>query len=124
MNVFDSLIPAMLGTMDGTMRYDAAWQRGEDDVVTARVFYRDEKGQAKLGDTKYGVDNWTVDYTDTDWPGLKSLVNRQTKQPISVTVRGVVLNFFAITADSVSDGAMVRLTLRMKAADASTGSGD
>ena len=99
------------------MRYDAVWLRGEDDTVAARVFYRDEKGETKLGEVKFGVDHWFVEYLDSDLPGLKTVVNRNGKPQVNVTVRGAVLCFNAITADALSDGAMVRLALRSRVSD-------
>jgi hypothetical protein len=113
-SIFDIGVKALLGTLDGVLCYDAEWQRGADDVLPARVFYRDETGTQRLEDLKFNTDLWKAEYRNTDFPGLKAIVNRNGKPVIRIRVADDWLTFNAIKADAVTDGTLVRLTLRLQ----------
>ena len=112
-NIFDNIALLAANATLNVFGYDAVWTPvAGTGPVSGRVFYNDRKGSAKLGEVKYGVDEWRVEFKDSDFPGLKNSVNKNVKEPISVTVRGVVLNFRGTIANSLTDGMMSEVILK------------
>ncbi len=114
MNIFDAAMAAVVDTTSSVFGYTATWVKDDDHTYAAPVKYIDKAGQAKLGEVKFGVDNWMIEIKDSDFPGLKDLINLQTKVPMSINVRGTIINFFGIVADPVSDGFCTSIKLRLK----------
>ncbi len=110
MGFFDAIANVLVESTNTVYGYTATW--GE---YTAEVKYKDLEGEAKLGDVKYGLDKWLIEYRDTDFPGLKTAINKHKKEPITVTVRGVELEFFGVVATALSDGLCVEVKMRLKA---------
>ena len=109
MGIFDNAIAAVAKTTGKLFGYPATW--GE---YSATVFYKDMPGQQKLGDIKFGVDKWLMEYVDTDFPGLKDLINKNNKPIVSITVRGVATQFYCKTADALSDGLYTQVKMQLK----------
>jgi hypothetical protein len=113
MAVFDTYAKRAVGVTDAIMGCQVSWVK-DGVTYTGTGKYKDETGSAKLGDVKYGVDNWHIEITDSDFPGLKNMINKNGKPDITVRVRGIDTVFSGITADAVSDGLLTKIKLRVK----------
>lgn len=109
MGIFDRCAVAAVKATDVVMGYTATW-----GVYTATVKYKDMAGEQKLGDVKYGIDHWEIEFTDSDFPGLKTSINNQVKELITVNVRGVNMQFFGTTANAKSDGLCTVVRMKQK----------
>src|ERR1700743_111316 len=98
MNLFDAVAAAIVRTTDTVFGYDATWTPISGAPINGRVKYKDMTGEAKLGEHKYGVDNWKIEFTDSDFPGLKDFISSNGKAAITVNVRGTNIAFIGITA--------------------------
>ena len=119
MSIFDSIAKVAVNTTDAVFAYTAEW-----NGLTAKVKYRELEGDAKLGDVKFNQDKHQIEFKDVDFPGLKASINRNKKEPITVTVRGNVMEFVGVTANSTSDGMLTQVKMRIKASNTNTYSPD
>jgi len=108
MGFFDTYVAGCVAATETVFGNSATW--GE---YTANVYYRDMRGEAKLGDNKYALDHILIQFVDTDFPGLRALVQANKKPLIAVTVRGTPVNYYGVVANGVSDGYLTEVRLRM-----------
>lgn len=109
MSIFDSIAKVAVNTTDALFAYTAVW-----NGFTAKVKYRELEGDANLGDVKFNLDKWQIEFKDVDFPGLKAAINRNKKEPITVTVRGTAIEYLGVTANAVSDGMLTQVKMRIK----------
>jgi hypothetical protein len=114
MAFFDQVAKVAVGITDNVFAYSATWTPANADPITAQVKYKDMSGEAKLADNKYGVDKWTIEYTDSDFPGLKDFINANGKANITVNVRGTNIAYVGIIANALSDGMCTEVRMRLK----------
>lgn len=114
MSLFDTIAAIVVRTTDAVFGYSTTWTPANGAPITAIAKYKDMPGNAKLGEQKYGVDKWTIRITDSDFPGLKTLINANGKAAITVNVRGTDMAFIGITANALSDGLCTEITVRLK----------
>lgn len=114
MSAFDSLADLAVDVTSSIMGNTATWVKDGSHTYTALVKYRDEKGESKLGDKNIPIDQWSIEIKNSDFPGLKGLVDLNKKPTITVTVRGEDLVFNATTVTALSDGLCSRIGLRLK----------
>jgi|GEM_PF-2889971 len=114
MALFDAIVSAAVKATDTVFAYTATWTPPAGDAITALVKYKDMSGEAKLGDNKYNLDKWTIEYTDSDFPGMKDLINANGKPLITVNVRGTNIDYIGIIANALSDGFCTEVRMRLK----------
>lgn len=113
-NLFDTIANIAVRTTDTVFGYSITWTPATGSPITGVGKYHDMPGQAKLGEQKTGMDNWKIEVTDSDFPGLKTFINGNGKANITVCVRGQVMAFTGIEARPLSDGMCTEITLRLK----------
>jgi len=109
MSIFDSMAHVAVNITNDAFGFSATW--GE---YTAAVKYKDLEGAETVGDKKIGLEKWLIEIKDSDFPGLKTAINQNKKEPISVTVRGDVIEFVGVTAVAISDGMCTEIRLKKK----------
>ena len=114
MNAFDGLSEVLFNTVDGVMGYDATWIKADSSTVTGRMLYRENAGEVNMQGNKIPMDVWKVQYRIDDFPGLKDLVKQSKKEKINVIIRGSIIEYLAVEATPVEDGAEIELKLKLK----------
>src|SRR4051812_13281563 len=114
MSAFDGIANMTVNVTSNVFGDLATWVKDGSHTYSALVKYKDELGDAKMGDVKYGLNNWSIEIKDSDFPGLKDLVNKLKKVPITVNVRGVDTEFTCLEAHSLSDGFCTKIKMQLK----------
>ena len=114
MSVFDRYAGVAVKVTSKMFGDLATWVKDGSHTYSALVKYKDERGEAKIGDVKYGLNSWSIEIVDTDFPGLKDLVNQLKKPTVTVKVRGVDTDFTCMEAEGLSDGRCVKIKMQLK----------
>jgi len=114
MSVFDSLAKVAVGVTSSLFGDVCTWVKDGSNTYTAKVKYKDEKGDAKMGDVKYNLNHWSIVIVDSDFPGLKGLVDQLKKPMVTVNVRGVNTDFICMEVYPLSDGRCVKIKMQLK----------
>lgn len=114
MSVFDGLAKVAVGVTSSLFGDTVTWVKDGSNTYTALGKYKDEKGDATMGDVKYNLNRWSIEVVDSDFPGLKGLVDQLKKPVVSVTVRGVVTEFICMEVYPLSDGRCVKIKMQLK----------
>jgi len=118
MSFFDVFAKAAVAITDTVYSDVVSWVNGETTYTAAAKFkdtwIQEKKGDGKLGDVKYGVDNWSIEFLDSSLPGLKALIQGGNKPTLTVSVRGTPTQYAGIVANALSDGLCTEVRLRLK----------
>lgn len=110
-NLFDGLQDTMFNTVTKTFGYQATWQPSSGDLQLADVLYKDATQTAKLLDQEYDPRNCMIEYKESDFVGLKSLVDASHEIKIKVNE----LDYGVMKITSKYDGkTMIALLVRLQ----------
>lgn len=115
MSVFDGIAKVAVDVTSKLFGDRITWVKDSSNTYSALGKYKDEPGDAKMGDTKYPLNNWSIEVKDSDFPGLRDMVKRMQKITVTVNVRGVDIDFTCLEASGLSDGFCTRIKLQKKA---------
>lgn len=117
MGFFDHLAQAAVTVTDSVMGDEVTWAADEETIYSGSGKYINMHplpNSGKIGDKNTGMERWAVEITTSDFPGLKELVDNNSKPIIGIEVRGESLEFYVIGANPVIDGLTTMLELRPK----------
>lgn len=117
MSVFDALAKVAVGVTSSLFGDTVTWVKDGSHTYTALGKYKDERGDATMGDVKYNLNSWSIEVVDGDFPGLKELVNQLKKPMVTVAVRGVRgvnTDFICMEVYPLSDGRCVKIKMQLK----------
>jgi hypothetical protein len=115
MSAFDDMAVMVVDTTSDVFGDLATWVKDGSHTYTALVKFKDMPGQAEIGEShRYGLDKWSIEIKDKDFPGLKDLIDQNNKVLLTVTVRGTATQYYGVSADPLSDGLCTLIRLRLK----------
>lgn len=83
----------------------------DTQTYRALVKYKDNNGDAKLGDVTYQKDEVSIEIKNSDFPGLADMLMQLKKPVVTVNVRGVDTDFTCLEAWSLTDGMCSKIKL-------------
>ena len=95
MNIFDNMQDTAFDIVATTMGYPASWQPAiGGPLQNATVLYNENTEKYELSNMAFEPTKWHIEYRNPFFVGLKASVDKNVKEIVSVTVRGVTDRFY------------------------------
>lgn len=83
---FDGLQKAVFDATSNLFGYSASWTPANGgDLLTAKVHFKNPTEEVRLAGVQWSADEWTMEYFEEDFTGLKSAVDkRNSKEKVTI----------------------------------------
>jgi hypothetical protein len=108
MNIFDAIGKTTFDVLRVTFGYAATWVRQNAAEVNAQVLYKAPTYKFDMNENDFTLERHTMEYYETDFPGLYDSVSDAGKEQIKIEVStGVFETFVVKRCEKKGDGKTV-----------------
>lgn len=105
MNIFDSIGRTTFDICRAVFGYAATWLRTDGPEVSKQVLYQYPGQTVDLSGNKYTLEDYRLEYYETDFPGLKESVDDAGNERVKIeTTPGTFQNFIVKRCERKGDG--------------------